>query len=79
VTPKQEQELLINDLFLIVKAVKEHLKEADCTHNIRSIVKQALESKTYYLGRLSVVEEKVDKILNEGNKPKPYIERGYRA
>lgn len=33
----------------------------------------------YYLGRLSVVEEKVDRILNEGNKPKPYIERGYRA
>lgn len=33
----------------------------------------------YYLGRLSVVEEKVDKILKESNKPKPYIERGYRA
>ena len=33
----------------------------------------------YYLGRLSVVEEKVDRILNEGNKPKPYIEREYRA
>ena len=33
----------------------------------------------YYLGRLSVVEEKVDRILKEGNKPKPYVERGYRA
>ncbi len=46
-TPKQqqEQELIINDLFLIAKAVKEHLKEPNCTHNIRSIVKQALESK----------------------------------
>jgi hypothetical protein len=32
-----------------------------------------------YLGRLSAVEEKVDKILKEGNKPKPYLERGYRA
>ena len=42
---EQEQELIINDLFLIAKAVKEHLKEPNCTHNIRSIVKQALESK----------------------------------
>ena len=33
----------------------------------------------YYLGRLNVVEEKVDRILKEHNKPKPYIERGYRA
>jgi hypothetical protein len=33
----------------------------------------------YYLGRLSVVEEKVDMMLKEGNKPKPYVERGYRA
>ena len=33
----------------------------------------------YYLGRLSLVEEKVDRILKEGNKPKPYVERGYRA
>ena len=33
----------------------------------------------YYLGRLRVVEEKVDCILKESNKPKPYIERGYRA
>jgi len=33
----------------------------------------------YYLGRLSVVEEKVDRILKERNKPKPYVERGYRA
>jgi hypothetical protein len=33
----------------------------------------------YYLGRLSVVEQKVDMILKESNKPKPYIERGYRA
>lgn len=31
-----------------------------------------------YLGRLSKVEEKVDKILKESNKPKPYVERGYR-
>lgn len=33
----------------------------------------------YYLGRLSIVEEKVDRILKEGNKPKHYIERGYRV
>ena len=44
-TPKQEQELIISDLLLIAKAVKEHLKEPNCTHNIISIVKQALESK----------------------------------
>ena len=43
---EQEQELIISDLLLIAKAVKEHLKEPNCHRNIRSIVKQALESKS---------------------------------
>lgn len=42
-TPKQEQEL--DDLYLIAQAVKEHLNEPNCTHAIKFIVKQALESK----------------------------------
>ena len=39
------EESIINDILLIVKAVKEHLNEPNCTHKIRSIVKQALENK----------------------------------
>ena len=33
----------------------------------------------FYLGRLNIVEEKIDRILKERNKPKHYIETGYRA
>ena len=40
-----EEESIINDIFLIIKAVKEHLNEPNCSHKIRSIVKQALENK----------------------------------
>jgi hypothetical protein len=41
-----DQETIISDVFLIAKAVKEHLKEDNCTHSIRFIVKHALESKS---------------------------------
>ena len=41
-----EEDSIISDIFLIAKAVKEHLKEPNCTHNIRFIVKQALDSKS---------------------------------
>ena len=128
----------VTESTLIIKVINEHLAESDCHHNIKSIMQEALESKSglrpiatpepdavtnqrnpnshmasnntirndlsltadyqtfseeelvkdmsatrkaiaYYLGRLTVVEEKVDRILKESNKPKPYIERGYRA
>jgi len=66
-TPKQEQELIINDLYLIAKAVKEHVNEPNCTHTIKFIVKQALQSKTSGLEPNTTPE------------PQESIEPGYQA
>jgi len=57
---------------------------ADCyqTFSDEELVKELSATRkaiAYYLGRLRIVEEKVDRVLKEGNKPKHYIERGYKA
>lgn len=37
-------ENVMKDIFLIAKAVKKHYTEPDCKHDIKTIVKEALEN-----------------------------------
>ena len=46
------------------------------------LVKEMSETRkamAYFLGKLNIVELKLDKILKESNNPEPCIERGYRT
>ena len=43
----QTEGVVINEILCITQAVKRHLSEVpDCTHDLKSIVKEALESKS---------------------------------
>jgi len=47
-----EQDTLVSDFLLIAKGIKKHLLEVpDCKHDLKSIVREALEDKTSGLTR----------------------------
>ena len=49
----ESEQVIIDEILLIARAVKTHLKEPNCTHNIKTIVKEALENRA--IGPLSPI------------------------